>query len=159
MARGAAPLARILLFQSHRGALVIEPLDGRLENFFVRLRFHHEIGTEHIAAHLNAVLARIGELRKIDELDILTACIPERGRLRRDGENDLACGIHKIHIAVRIDESKFLEVSRTVTDLVDIGSRRKCRDRNERCKHYRLYSMIFHKHPRTKNANYLAHII
>ena len=138
MACSTVPLARILLFQSHRGTLVIEPLDRRLENFFVRLRFHHKIGTEHIAAHLDAVLARFGEFRKIDELDILTTCIPERGRFRCDGEHNLTCGIYEIHIAVRIDKSKFLEVSRTITDLVDVGSSRKRLGGNERGKHHRL---------------------
>ena len=132
MARSTAPLACILLFQRHRRALIVEPLDGRLENFFVRLGFHHKIGTENTAAYLDTVLARFGEFREIDELDILAASIPKRGSLRCDGEHNLASGIHEIHIAVRIDKSKFLEISRTVSDLIDVGGRRKRLGDNER---------------------------
>ena len=138
MACGAAPLTRVLLFQRHRRTLVIEPLDGSLENFFVCLGFHHEIGTENIAAYLDTVLARFGEFREIDELDILTASIPKRGSLRCDGEHNLTCGIYEIHIAVRIDEGEFLEIAWTVSDLIDVGSRRKRLGDNERGKHHRL---------------------
>ena len=134
----AGPLACILAFESHGSALVVEPLDGSLDDIFVRLGFHDEVGTEHIAVYLDAVLARFGKLGEIDELDILTARIPVRCGLRRHGENDLAGCIHEIHAAVSIDKSEFLEVARTVANLVDVGSRCESWGCNERGKRYGL---------------------
>ena len=126
-----SPLASILAFESHGCALVVEPLDGSLDDFFVRLGFHDEVGTEHIAVYLDAVLARFGKLGEIDELDILTARIPVRCSLRRHGENDLTGCIHEIHAAVSIDQGEFLEVARTVANLIDIGSRCESRGCDE----------------------------
>ena len=131
----AGPLACILAFESHGCALVVEPLDGSLDDFFVRLGFHDEVGTEHVAVYLDAVLARFSELGEINEQDILTARIPVRSGLRRHGENHLTGSIHEIHAAISIDQGEFLEVARTVANLVDESSRSEswgCDERGKR---------------------------
>ena len=129
MACSTSPLARVCTFESHRGALVIEPLDSSLVNVGKGIVLDHQILAKCLAAHLNAVLALGGQFGNIDQLYILAACIPERGGARRYRKHSLARGILDFNIARGSDKRKFLGIGRAETHLVNVSVSGKGRRR------------------------------
>ena len=119
VARGTRPFASILAFKSHRCALVIEPLDGRLVNVGKSVVLDHQILAERLTAHLDGVLAFSRQLGEIYQLHILAAGIPERSCSRRHRKHGFARSILNLDVAGTTDKRKFLGVRRAITHLVN----------------------------------------
>ena len=120
MASSTFPLSRIGFFKRHRSTLVIEPLERSLHHIFVSLARNLQVGTERLSAHLDGIGSGILQFRKIDQLHILSALIPVRRHGRGHRQNGLTARIRDFHIAATFSQSEFLDIARTITDLVDI---------------------------------------
>ena len=129
MACSASPLARILGFQRHTGALVVEPLEASLYQIVIDILAHHNRGAHIFLAAEKAVGTGFLDGRNIKSLHFFTTVFPviDHGSLEfQDSLPIKVADFEPVGITTRVDNRLFC--IRGKTQLVHEGackSRRK----------------------------------